>query len=577
MPQTTGGGTVCGPQSTGGLWTSDEKPHHINYLELLAVFVGLKALCNSHRNGHIRLKIDNTTAVAVINHMGRSHSGHLNELCKEIWDWCIARNLWISAGHIAGKANVEADLESRQKQTITEWILNTTLFSQSLKTLQFAPDNDLFASRLNKQLPDYVTYRPDPESIAIDAFTINWAKLKFYAFPPFSVIAAVLKKIQEDKATGVCVLPNWSSHCLVPQGNENDGTGTSSVGREQNTTPFAQPTNRTPSAPQKNTDPACLPLIRTHLNNKEISTTAKDIIMASWRASTAKQYQIHLSRWEMFCKSRNINTSDASNENGIDFLASLYEKGLGHNAINTVRSALSSVLDLPGGNTFGTYPRVTRFLKGVFELKPSLPRYATIWDVGTVLRYLQTLPPIPELNLKTLTKKLTMLLCLLTGQRCQTLTKLDISFMQALPDKYVFTIGEKRKTTKPGKHLEPVELVAYKQHIIHYLHMTKALRGLNCQLLISFIKPHNPVSNSTIGKWVKFFLDDAGIDVMKFSGNSARPGATSYGTLTGLTLQDILKAGGWSNAQTFATYYNKPIATNFGTSILEHFRGTQNS
>lgn len=101
-----------------------------------------------------------------------------------------------------------------------------------------------------------------------------------------------------------------------------------------------------------------------------------------------------------------------------------------------------------------------------------------------------------------------MLLCLLTGQQCQTLTKLDVSLMQALPDKYVFSIGQKLKTTKPGKHLEPIELVVYKQdqslcvvsHITHYLHMTKELRGQNCQLPISFIKPHNPVPNSTIGQ-----------------------------------------------------------------------------
>ena len=127
--------------------------------------------------------------------------------------------------------------------------------------------------------------------------------------------------------------------------------------------------------------------------------------MASWRASTGKQYHIYLSRWEEFCKSRNINKFSASIENGIDFLASLYEKGLGYSAINTARSALSSVLDLPGGNTFGTHPLVTRFLKGVFELKPSLPRYAGIWDVGTVLQYLKTLHPIPELDLKNLTNR----------------------------------------------------------------------------------------------------------------------------------------------------------------------------
>ena len=82
------------------------------------------------------------------------------------------------------------------------------------------------------------------------------------------------------------------------------------------------------------------------------------------------------------------------------------------------------------------------------------------------------------------------------------------------------------------------------------------LAAQNYQRLKGFIKPHNPVSNSTIGKWVKSILDDAGIDVTKFSGNSARPAATSCGTHTGLTLQEILKSGGWSTVQTFATYYN---------------------
>ena len=37
-----GWGAVYGNQSTGGLWSSHEKSHHINYLELLAVYLGLK-------------------------------------------------------------------------------------------------------------------------------------------------------------------------------------------------------------------------------------------------------------------------------------------------------------------------------------------------------------------------------------------------------------------------------------------------------------------------------------------------------------------------------------------------------
>ena len=49
--------------------------------------------------------------------MGTSHSTLLNALCKQIREWCILRNLWISAAPISGKANTEADFESRGNTT----------------------------------------------------------------------------------------------------------------------------------------------------------------------------------------------------------------------------------------------------------------------------------------------------------------------------------------------------------------------------------------------------------------------------------------------------------------------------
>lgn len=58
---------VLGKQSTGGLWSSNESKRHINYLELFAVFLGLQTFCSLHHDCHIRLMIDNSTAVAVLN------------------------------------------------------------------------------------------------------------------------------------------------------------------------------------------------------------------------------------------------------------------------------------------------------------------------------------------------------------------------------------------------------------------------------------------------------------------------------------------------------------------------------
>ena len=57
--------------------------------------------------------------------------------------------------------------------------------------------------------------------------------------------------------------------------------------------------------------------------------------MASWRTGTTKQYEVYLKRWEQFCQSQGINRFDASVENGIDFLATLFTSGLGYSAINT--------------------------------------------------------------------------------------------------------------------------------------------------------------------------------------------------------------------------------------------------
>lgn len=100
--------------------------------------------------------------------------------------------------------------------------------------------------------------------------------------------------------------------------------------------------------------------------------------MVSWCSGTSKQYQTYLKRWKKYCQSKRLGKFEATVENGIYFLATLFSAGLGYRAINTARSALSSVLVLPYKITFGSHPLVARFLKGVCKIKPSLPHYSRI-------------------------------------------------------------------------------------------------------------------------------------------------------------------------------------------------------
>ena len=214
----TGWGGVLNERTCGGHWSLAEQTFHINYLELLAVLYVLQSFQASLVNKHVMALIDNTTAVSCITHMGTSHSDLCNSITKTIWEWCIANHIWLSAAHIPGIENTGADTESRKLRDETEWMLDSSVFNNVLKTLHLTPDVDLFASRLNHQVVKYISYQPDPQAIAVDAFLINWKDYDvFYAFPPFSLITQVLQKIQNQCATGLLIVPDWPTQTWYPK------------------------------------------------------------------------------------------------------------------------------------------------------------------------------------------------------------------------------------------------------------------------------------------------------------------------------------------------------------------------
>ena len=174
-----GWGAVMNDISTGGGggggWSVTEAHSHINCPELLAVLFALKCFYTLLSGKHVKLMIDNTTAVAVINNMGTCHSTECHSIAVQIWEFSISHNItWLTAAHIPSSLKVKADRESRHFYSQdTEWIINFTLLNDALETLDFKPEIDLFASRLNRQFPIHCLFRPDPEASCIDAFTIS--------------------------------------------------------------------------------------------------------------------------------------------------------------------------------------------------------------------------------------------------------------------------------------------------------------------------------------------------------------------------------------------------------------------
>ena len=104
---------------------------------------------------------------------------------------------------------------SRNFKDDIEWCLNREVFLEICNRFG-EPDLDLFASRLNRQTLNFVSWFPDPEALMTDAFSFSWAPFFLYGFPPFCLLNKLLAKIRSDSARGIFILPVWPTQPWFP-------------------------------------------------------------------------------------------------------------------------------------------------------------------------------------------------------------------------------------------------------------------------------------------------------------------------------------------------------------------------
>ena len=176
----------------------------------------------------------------------------------------------------------------------------------------------------------------------------------------------VLNKIRMEQATGIVLLPNWPTQPWYPI----------AIRMLKQDPIHLKPSKdllHLPSLPEK------LHPLSNKLNLMVCLLSGENwiqpsyqllpkTIRASYREGTVKQYRSDLSRWEKFCESNNLDIFQPGLENAIEFLTEIFNSGVRYSAVNTARSALSSIIILPDGQTFGEYALVRRFLKVLSSL-----------------------------------------------------------------------------------------------------------------------------------------------------------------------------------------------------------------
>ena len=201
-----GWGAVCHGVRTGGPWTYEESQFHINYLELLAAFLAIQSFMKSEKHLTVYVYMYNVSALTYINKKGGVQSRPLTTLAKECWWLCMERATVLSAEHLPGCLNIIADEESRHMRDHWDWKLHPGLFQRLVET--FGPiEVDLFASRLTYQVPQFFSWKPDPQSEATDAFLQRWNQFRGYVNPPWGLIARVLSEVRYQRTNLILIAP----------------------------------------------------------------------------------------------------------------------------------------------------------------------------------------------------------------------------------------------------------------------------------------------------------------------------------------------------------------------------------
>ena len=111
-----------------------------------------------------------------------------------------------------------------------------------------------------------------------------------------------------------------------------------------------------------------------------------------------------------------------------------------------------------------------------------------------------------------------------------------------------------------------------------YEHRTSEFRPLDPskpnKLLLSYIRPHKPISGASLSRWLKDIISRAGIDTSIFKAHSVRGASASAAYERGASLQDILDLADWSTDSTFRRFYYRPRHNSSITKTLLNVQGS---
>ena len=308
--------------------------------------------------------------------------------------------------------------------------------------------------------------------------------------------------------------------------------------------------SRCEAPPSTMLNPYRLQIVGKQLSAKELPAKTLDIIMASWRTSTQKNYSSILRQWLSFCFEQDFGSSVPSVTTVLEFLTTLYKRGIGYSQINKARSALSVLYpDIQ----IGKHSVISRFVHGVRNLRTPQPKYPILWDAKDLVLYVAnwkvtSISPLKDITLK----RITIMACVST-QRLHTLSLIDVRHINFYPSATYLYISDDLKVARQRPHFvitlpshsdkDPLQTIEILQL---YFEKTRIFRlDKRHTLFLTWPPPHKPVMTDTLACWIREVMQVAGITMKAFGAHSIRRASASFALNQHASIDSVLQARDW--------------------------------
>ena len=352
----TGWGAVCQGVRTGGLWSQMERKLHINCLELLAGSFAVKSFTKNRLCVHVRLRMDNTSAVTYVNRLGgdslpisvQSSSGSVGMGTQT--GFLSQRRIPIRSPKYCSGLAISELPRFKQLEIMPRGISGSDADPRTLCQGSFCgPTECTVASVFQLEAGPCSTCHGCSSTGLVEREDLCLSSLS----PDNAISSEVEGTRGRVSASSTCV----AHTSVVPQLAGSVSVSSNPFTYESES--FARFSGGDASSDcEPDSRPRRVAYIKQSLQSAGICSDASKLILAARRPDTNAIYNSAWEKWHRWCVTWESDSFRPALTDITSFLSDCFNEGLEYRTLNTYRSALSGVLPPIDGFPVGQHPLV---------------------------------------------------------------------------------------------------------------------------------------------------------------------------------------------------------------------------